>query len=59
MKIRAYLAGGRVLERELPVDADRLELELPGDRRRVLRRTKDTVNGAIIYREVPPAEPEA
>lgn len=61
MRIRAYLIGGRVLERDLPVEADVLELELPDDggKRRVLRRTEETANGATVYREVPPAEPEA
>lgn len=57
MRIRAYLIGGRVLERDLPVDVPTLELELPddGNKRRTLRRTEDTYNGAVIYREVSPA----
>ena len=53
MKIRAILLDGRILERDLPVAADVLELELPGEERRTLRRTKDTANGATVYREVP------
>jgi hypothetical protein len=53
MKIRAYLEDGRVLERELPADPPAFELELPGEERRTLRRTEDTYNGAIVYREVP------
>lgn len=53
IKIRAYLIGGRVIERELPVAADVLEVELPddGEKRRTLHRTDQTVNGAIVYRE--------
>jgi hypothetical protein len=56
MKIHAYLLDGRVLERDLPVDMPRLEVELPDDggKRRVLRRTDDSYNGAVIYREVTP-----